>query len=136
MIGLIIITHGRLAVELKAATEHVAGPLQQCVALSIAPDDDIEVRRNDLEAAIGEVDSGRGVIIATDMFGGTPANLAISFLKSHNIEVVGGVNLPMLLKLAETRELDAIHHAAGDAAEAGKRFIALASHVLGGKREA
>jgi mannose PTS system EIIA component len=134
MIGLIIITHGRLAVELKAATEHVVGPLENCIALSIASDDDIEVRRNDLEAAIGEVDAGNGVIIVTDMFGGTPANLAISFVKSAAVEVVGGVNLPMLLKLAEARHTDVLHHAAGDGVEAGKRFIALASQVLGTRR--
>jgi PTS system mannose-specific IIA component len=134
MIGLIIITHGQLAVELKSAAEHVVGPMEHCIALAIAPDDDVEERRADLENALDEVDTGKGVIIVTDMFGGTPANLAISFFAEKKIEVVGGVNLPMLIKLAEAREASAVAHAAEDAVEAGKRYIAMASLVLNEKK--
>lgn len=134
MIGLVLITHGRLAMELKSATQHVVGDLPHCVALSIAPDDDIEERRDDLQAAIEAVDQGKGVIVVTDMFGGTPANLAISFVKTHPVEVVAGVNLPMLIKLADARHEDQLRHAAEDAVEAGKRYIAMSSLVLSEKR--
>jgi PTS system mannose-specific IIA component len=103
MIGIVVVTHGRLADELVAATEHVVGPLEACTSISIGPDDDMERRREDIRQAVEEADSGSGVIILTDMFGGTPSNLSISLLDKGKVEVVAGANLPMLIKLAEAR---------------------------------
>ena len=100
MIGMVLVTHGRLADEFIAATEHVVGPQQNVRAISIGPDDDMERRRNDIMDAVGEVDEGNGVIVVTDMFGGTPSNLAISIMDQGNVEVIAGMNLPMLIKLA------------------------------------
>ena len=99
MIGLVLVTHGRLASEFITAMEHVVGPQQRIEAICIGPDDDMEARRNDISEAIAKVEDGKGVIILTDLFGGTPSNLAISLMKSENIEVIAGVNLPMLIRL-------------------------------------
>lgn len=132
MIGLVVVTHGRLAEELVAATEHVVGPLPACAVVSIGPEDDIEARRADIRQSVASVDQGRGVVILTDMFGGTPSNLAISLLQKGRVEVIAGVNLPMLIKLAESRarlDLDAL---AACGSEAGKRYIAVASQILDG----
>ena len=104
MIGLVLVTHGRLAEEFVAATEHVVGSQPNMRAISIGPDDDIEQRRRDILAAVEAVDDGAGVILLTDMFGGTPSNLAISIMDKGKIEVIAGVNLPMLIKLASVRE--------------------------------
>ena len=104
MIGLVIVTHGRLAEAFVAAAEHVVGPQDAVRAIGIGADDDIEQRRSEILAAVEELDSGAGVIVATDMFGSTPSNLALSILKDGNVEVVSGVNLPMLVELARARE--------------------------------
>lgn len=132
MIGIIIVTHGRLAEEFVAAAEHVVGPLDQCAAICIGPDDDVEQRRDDIREAVEAVDSGKGVIILTDMFGGTPSNLAISLIEKGEVEVVAGINLPMMIKLAEARGQAALDDLAQMAAEAGRRYVAVASDVLDG----
>lgn len=130
MIGIVVVTHGRLADELVAATEHVVGALDACSAISIGPDDDMENRRDDIRAAVEEADQGDGVIIVTDMFGGTPSNLAISLLEKGKVEVIAGANLPMLIKLAEARARVTMAELAQSASEAGKRYIAIASEIL------
>ncbi|MEE2565195.1 PTS sugar transporter subunit IIA [Hyphobacterium marinum] len=132
MIGIIIVTHGRLAEEFVAAAEHVVGPLDQCAAICIGPDDDVEQRRDDIRDAVETVDGGNGVIILTDMFGGTPSNLAISLIDKGQVEVVAGVNLPMMIKLAEARGQTPLDDLAQMAAEAGRRYVAVASDVLDG----
>lgn len=130
MIGLILVTHGNLAKEFLAATEHVVGPQERVVAICIGADEDMEVRRNDIEAAITACDEGQGVIMLTDMFGGTPSNLAISLLRP-NVEVIAGVNLPMLIKLASVRKTMKVAAAVEAAQEAGRKYIAVASKMLG-----
>ena len=130
MIGIVVVTHGRLADELVAATEHVVGPLDACTAISIGADDDMERRRDDIRAAVKDADAGDGVIIVTDMFGGTPSNLAISLLDKDHVEVIAGANLPMLIKLAEARARLSVKELADSAAEAGRRYIAVASNIL------
>jgi len=130
MIGIVIVTHGRLAEELVAATEHVVGPLDSCLAVCIGADDDIEKRRDDIRDAIQQADTGSGVVIITDMFGGTPSNLSISLLEKGRVEVIAGANLPMLIKLAEARTRLGLRELADCASEAGKRYIAVASRIL------
>ncbi len=133
MIGLVLVTHGRLAIEFRAAVEHVVGPQTQIETISIGPEDDMEQRRQDILSAIAEVDSGQGVIVLTDMFGGTPSNLAISVMKAGSIEVLAGVNLPMLTKLASVRDEKPLAAALTDAQEAAHKYIIVASQVLAGK---
>ncbi len=133
MIGLVLVTHGRLAAEFRAALEHIMGPQRQIEAVAIAPTDDIERRRQDIIDAVARVDSGNGVAILTDMFGGTPSNLAISVMNAPNIEVIAGINLPMLVKLAKVREDTTLAEAAAMAQEAGRKYINIASQVLDGK---
>lgn len=130
MIGIVVVTHGRLSDELIAATEHVVGPLDACAAISIGADDDMEKRRDDIRTAVETVDQGEGVVILTDMFGGTPSNLAISLLDKGRVEVIAGANLPMLIKLAEARARLSVAELADSASEAGKRYIAVASRIL------
>ena len=130
MIGLVLVTHGRLAVEFVDAMQHVVGPQQQIRAVCIEADDDIEQRRADIVRAVREVDSGRGVIILTDMFGGTPSNLAISTMDRPGIEVIAGVNLPMLIKLASVRDGDPLPDVVKAAQEAGRKYINVASQLL------
>ncbi len=130
MIGIIVITHGRLAEELVAATEHVVGPQTGVRAISIGADDDIERRRQDLLDAVAQVETGGGVIMLTDMFGGTPSNLAISIMEMARVEVVSGVNLPMLIKLASVRAETSLEEAATAAQDAGRKYISVASRVL------
>jgi len=131
MIGMVLVTHGRLAEEFRAALEHVVGPQEQCTTVCIGPDDDMEVRRSDIIDAVGEVDSGAGVVILTDMFGGTPSNLAISVMEGRDIEVIAGVNLPMLVKLARVRvEMD-MRDSVREAQDAGRKYINVANDVLG-----
>jgi mannose PTS system EIIA component len=130
MIGLIIVTHGNLAKEFVLALEHIVGPQQQILTISIAPKDDMEERREAILAAATKVNSGDGVIILTDMFGGTPSNLAISVMESGSVEVIAGVNLPMLVKLARIREESALPEALKQAQEAGRKYIHVASMVL------
>lgn len=130
MIGMVLVTHGRLAEEFLAATEHVVGKQTHAVAISIAPEDDIEVRRADIEAAVAAVDQGKGVVLLTDMFGGTPSNLAISLMGKPGIEVVAGVNLPMLIKLATLRATVPVEEAVLQAQDAGRKYINVASNLL------
>lgn len=132
MIGLVLVTHGRLAVEFVAATEHVVGPQSNIIAICIGPDDDIEGRREEILAAVNTVDTGDGVIVLTDMFGGTPSNLAISIMEAARIEVIAGMNLPMLIKLATERANLDLKDAVVAAQEAGQRYIAVASSLLSG----
>ncbi|MAL79202.1 MAG: PTS fructose transporter subunit IIA [Sneathiella sp.] len=133
MIGMVLVTHGRLAEEFVNATEHVVGPQTQVRAISIGPDDDMEQRRQDILSAVAEVESGAGVIILTDMFGGTPSNLAISVMDKANVEVIAGINLPMLIKLASVRGDDNMPNAVAAAQESGRKYINVASHLLASK---
>lgn len=133
MIGMVVVTHGRLAEEFIAAMEHVVGPQSALQAVSIGPDDDMEQRRQDILDAVSQVDEGSGVILLTDMFGGTPSNLAISIMDSTNVEVIAGINLPMLIKLASVRAECSMDEAVTAAQESGKKYINVASHVLSGE---
>ncbi|MEX0751359.1 MAG: PTS sugar transporter subunit IIA [Xanthobacteraceae bacterium] len=133
MIGVVLVTHGRLAAEFRSALEHVVGPQRQIEAVTIAPDDDIERCRNDIIEAVKKVDSGDGVVILTDMFGGTPSNLAISVMSRPKVEVLAGINLPMLIKLAKVRETVPLPEAVAAAQEAGRKYCTIASRVLSGK---
>jgi PTS system mannose-specific IIA component len=130
MIGLVLVTHGHLADEFLGATVHVVGPQERMEAICIAADDDMEARRADIAAAIARCDDGKGVIMLTDMFGGTPSNLAISLMRP-GIEVIAGVNLPMLIKLASVRKTMTVAAAVEAAQEAGRKYIAVASKMLG-----
>jgi PTS system mannose-specific IIA component len=132
MIGLVLVTHGQLAAEFRAAMEHVVGPQENVEAISIGPDDDMEQRRADILAAASRVDVGEGVILLTDMFGGTPSNLAISVMENANVEVLAGVNLPMLIKLASVRGELPLAEAVQQAQDSGRKYINIASHVLSG----
>ena len=133
MIGLVLVTHGRLAVEFRSALEHVVGPQTQIEAITIGPDDDVEQRRKDMVEAIKRVDTGQGVAVLTDMFGGTPSNLAISCMSQPKVEVVAGINLPMLVKLAKVRDVAPLSDAVNAAQEAGRKYCTIASRVLAGK---
>jgi PTS system mannose-specific IIA component len=130
VIGLVLVTHGRLALEFIAAMEHVVGPQAQVRAVCIGPDDDMEQRRADILAAAKDVDAGDGAVLVTDMFGGTPSNLAISGMERGRIEVIAGMNLPMLIKLAEVRRAVGVDEAVRQAQEAGRKYIAVASALL------
>ena len=132
MIGLVIVTHGRLAEEFVLAMEHVVGPQAAVAPVSIAADDDMERRRRDIVAACREVDSGSGVILLTDMFGGTPSNLAISVMGETGGEVIAGLNLPMLIKLASVRTREPLPVCVSAAQEAGRKYISVASYVMAG----
>jgi PTS system mannose-specific IIA component len=131
MIGLVLVTHGRLATEFRIAMEHVVGPQQAVEAICIGPDDDMEVRRADIAAAVKRVDDGTGVILLTDLFGGTPSNLAISLLRAGHVEVIAGVNLPMLIRLESARKAMTVKEAVAAAREAGTKYISVASELLG-----
>jgi mannose PTS system EIIA component len=133
MIGIVLVTHGRLAVEFRAALEHVVGQQQQIEAVTIGPDDNVERRRHDIIEAVKRVDSGDGVAILTDMFGGTPSNLSISVMNRPKVEVLAGINLPMLVKLAKVRDEAPLAEAVAAAQEAGRKYITVASRVLAGK---
>ncbi len=131
MIGLVLVTHGRLAAEFVTAMEHVVGPQEAVVPICIGPEDDMEGRRNDIAAAIKAVDTGDGVILLTDLFGGTPSNLAISLMKAERVEVIAGINLPMLIRLASARRTMKIKAAVAAARDAGRKYISVASDLLG-----
>lgn len=131
MIGLVLVTHGRLADEFVTAMEHVVGKQERVATVCIGPEDDMEERRNDIASAIGQVDAGRGVILLTDLFGGTPSNLAISLLERGRIEVIAGINLPMLIRLESARKAMKVVDAVAAAREAGRKYISVASEVLG-----
>ena len=135
MIGLVIVTHGRLAVELIAALEHVVGPQSAVMTICIGPDDDMEKRRKEILSSVEKVDSGKGVILLTDMFGGTPSNLAISIMEQTNVEIIAGVNMPMLIKLASNRKDGSLKKVALEAQNAGRKYINIASGLLDGKKE-
>ncbi len=126
MIGMVLVTHGRLAEELIAATEHVVGAQRNMRAVCIGPDDDMEQRRDEILKAIGDADDGGGVILLTDMFGGTPSNLAISIMDKAEVEVIAGVNLPMLIKLASVRDSESLADAVTSAQEAGRKDMIVA----------
>lgn len=130
MIGLVLVTHGRLADELVAAMEHVVGPQPNVAAVCIGPDDDMEQRRDDILASVARCDDGAGVVVLTDMFGGTPSNLAISIMDKAKVEVIAGVNLPMLIKLASVRHSEPLADAVASAQEAGRKYINVASKLL------
>ena len=133
MIGMVLVTHGRLAIEFRAAMEHVVGPQQQVETIMIGPEDDMDQRRRDILAAVHEVDTGDGVVILTDMFGGTPSNLAISVMGRPKVEVLAGINLPMLVKLAKVRDECPLTEAVAAAQDSGRKYITIASRVLTGK---
>ena len=130
MIGMVLVTHGKLAVEFRSALEHVVGPQEQCETVCIGPDDDMEIRRNDILSAVDATDSGDGVVVLTDMFGGTPSNLAISVMKNHQIEVIAGVNLPMLVKLARVRGEKSMVESVRAAQDSGRKYISVANDIL------
>jgi PTS system mannose-specific IIA component len=130
MIGMVLVTHGRLAAEFIAALEHVVGPQQRVAAVCIGADDDMEQRRRDILDSVAKVEEGDGVVLLTDMFGGTPSNLAISVLDRANVEVIAGVNLPMLIKLASVRASSKLPVAVTQAQEAGRKYINIASQLL------
>lgn len=135
MIGLILVTHGRLADQFVEAMEHVVGPQANVVTVCIGPSDDMEQRREEIATAIGKVESGSGVIILTDLFGGTPSNLAISLLDAGKVEVIAGINLPMLIRLAGARKSMSVTEAVEAAQHAGRNYITVASELLGDTAE-
>ena len=130
MIGMVLVTHGRLAAEFIAALEHVVGAQTQILAVCIGPDDDMEQRRQDILRSIEQVDSGEGAVLLTDMFGGTPSNLAISVMERPKVEVIAGINLPMLIKLASLRQTESLERTVLGAQEAGRKYINVASQLL------
>ncbi|MFN4185045.1 MAG: PTS sugar transporter subunit IIA [Hyphomonas sp.] len=130
MIGIVVVSHGKLAHELVAAAEHVVGKLWRARVVSIDSDDDLDLKREQILAAVKACDAGRGVIVLTDMFGGTPSNLVLSIRGSVPMEIVSGANLPMLIKLAEIREVLSLEEAAIAAAEAGRKYVTIASELF------
>ncbi|MBM3565063.1 MAG: PTS sugar transporter subunit IIA [Alphaproteobacteria bacterium] len=130
MIGIVLVTHGRLAAELLAALEHVVGPQTQVGTVCIDPDDDMERRRAEILDSVARNDTGAGVVVLTDMFGGTPSNLAISIMDKAKVEIIAGVNLPMLIKLAGVRKTEGLSAAASSAQDAGRKYINIASQLL------
>lgn len=135
MIGLVIVTHGHLANEFKAAMEHVVGPQENVICVCIGPEDDMEQRRQNILESVQQVNKGAGVILLTDMFGGTPSNLALSTMEKDHIEVIAGINLPMLVKLASVRTNLPIAEAIDQAQEAGRKYISVASQILSGRHK-
>lgn len=133
MIGLVLVTHGRLAEEFRNAVEHVVGPQESFETVSIGADDNMEQRRSDIVDAVARVDQGSGVVVLTDMFGGTPSNLAISVMEAGRIEVIAGMNLPMLIKLSSVRKGNMLAAAVEEAQAAGRKYINVASQLLATK---
>ena len=131
MIGLVLVTHGNLAQEFIAAMQHVVGKQEQVEAVCIGPEDDMEIRRSEILAKDKKVNSGDGTIILTDMFGGTPSNLALSLMETANVEIIAGINLPMLIKLCSLRKDKSMKEAVNGAQDAGKKYITVASQLLG-----
>jgi len=130
MIGLVLVTHGQLATEMIAVLEHVVGPQENIRAVCIGPEDDMEKRRAEILSSVDQVDKGQGVVVLTDLFGGTPSNLAISIMDRANVEIIAGVNLPMLIKLASVRNDKSLEDAVACAQEAGRKYINIASQLL------
>ncbi len=135
MIGLVLVTHGRLAEEFLDALEHIVGPQTNAAVVCIGPDDDMEERRQEIIDKVKATQDGDGVVLLTDMFGGTPSNLAISVMEKANVEVIAGVNLPMLIKLASQRDSEALAEAVAAAQEAGRKYINVASQLLADKAQ-
>lgn len=131
MIGLVLVTHGNLAKEFVAAMQHVVGPQQQVESVCIGADDDMENRRQEILQKVSAVDDGNGVVVLTDLFGGTPSNLAISIMDKANVEILAGINLPMLIKIASLRKEKNLRETVIGAQEAGKKYINVASQILG-----
>ena len=132
MIGLVLVTHGQLAREFVSALEHIVGPQENVAEVCIGPEDDMEQRRQEIIDSVAKVDDGDGVVLLTDMFGGTPSNLAISVLADGKVEVIAGINLPMLIKLARVRAEGPLGKAVSEAQEAGRKYINVASQLLNG----
>lgn len=130
MIGVVLVSHGCLAQEFEKAVEHIVGKQEQFVTISLFPHDDIEAKRREILEAVQTVEREEGVIILTDMFGGTPSNLAHSLLEGRNLEIVSGMNLPLLVKLVSVRKTKTLHEAVLIAQEAGRKYIHAASHAL------
>ena len=130
MIGIIIVTHGNLALELKSSMEHILGIQKDIEIISIKPDDDLDIKKSALEESIKKVTKDSGTIILTDMFGGTPSNLAISFLKIGKVEIISGVNLPMLVKLIDLRDSNDLQKVARESKESAQKYISIASEIL------
>ena len=131
MIGLVLVTHGNLALEFISAMQHVVGKQENVEAVCIGPEDDMEMRRSEIMEKVSKVDSGSGVVVLTDMFGGTPSNLAISIMDRANVEILAGMNLPMLIKIASLRKDKSMKETVEGAQEAGKKYINIASQLLG-----
>lgn len=131
MIGLVLVTHGNLAREFVVAMEHVVGSQELIEAICIGPDDDMEERRQEISEAVEKVEDGEGVIVLTDLFGGTPSNLSISLMRPEKVEVIAGMNLPMLIRLASARQSMSVTDAVAAARDAGKKYISVASEILG-----
>lgn len=131
MIGLVLVTHGNLASEFISAMQHVVGPQDQIMGVCIGPEDDMEVRRNEILEKVNAVNSGDGVVLLTDMFGGTPSNLALSIMDRANVEILAGINLPMLIKIASLRKENDLKRTVEGAQDAGKKYINIASQLLG-----
>jgi len=132
MIGLVLVAHGALAEEFLAAMQYVVGPQKQIATVGLFPKDDIQKRREEILEKVRSVDDGSGVILLTDMFGGTPSNLSISVIGQGNVEVLAGLNLPMLIKLSGLRSEVSLKEAVEAAQDAGKKYITIASKFLGG----
>ncbi len=131
LIGLVLVTHGNLALEFISAMQHVVGRQENIAPVCIGPEDDMEIRRQEILDKVSEVDAGAGVVVLTDMFGGTPSNLAISIMDRANVEIIAGVNLPMLIKIAALRKEKNLKETVEGAQEAGKKYINIASQLLG-----
>ncbi len=131
MIGLVLVTHGNLASEFISAMQHVVGPQEQVLGVCIGPEDDMEMRRNEILEKVNSVNSGEGVVLLTDMFGGTPSNLALSIMDRANVEILAGINLPMLIKIASLRKENDMKKTVEGAQDAGKKYINIASQLLG-----
>lgn len=136
MIGLVVVSHGKLAEAFVSVTEHVVGKQERIKAVGIEPDDDAEKSRQRILEAIKEVDTGKGVVVLTDMFGGTPSNLAISVMKEGGVEVIAGVNLPMMIKLASVRSTANLQDAVNQAQDAARKYINVAGNLLAGNKGA
>lgn len=130
MIGIVLVTHGQLAQNFAETLEHVVGKQEQLISISISPTDDIEAKREEILTSVNKVNNGQGVVILTDMFGGTPSNLAHSVLDKSNVEIVSGMNLPLLIKLASVRNAKSLQEAVQIAQDAGRKYIHVASHAL------
>ncbi|MBX9786683.1 MAG: PTS sugar transporter subunit IIA [Alphaproteobacteria bacterium] len=130
MIGIVLVSHGNLANEFAKTLEHIVGPQENLITVSLFPDDDMEIKRKEIQDAVQQVEKNQGVVILTDMFGGTPSNLAHSLLKDQNLEIVAGMNLPLLIKLVSSRKTKSLHESVLLAQEAGRKYIHVASQTL------